>query len=98
MAHGVDQLAAHFAAIASCIEECCPEATLQGLMDQAKAFCEMPGSPELKPLLSHLSTVLQTWQDVWPRLGGQREFRAAVAREARRWSQQLLSHELEQAP
>ena len=29
---------------------------------------------------------LTVWRDVWPRLGQDPQFRAAVAREARRWS------------
>lgn len=36
-----------------------------------------------------LRTVLETWQQVWPRLGRQPEFRGAVVREARRWAEQL---------
>ena len=33
---------------------------------------------------------LTVWRDVWPRLGQDPQFRAAVAREARRWSAQFL--------
>ncbi len=32
---------------------------------------------------------LTVWRDVWPRLGQDPQFRAAVAREARRWTEQL---------
>ena len=31
---------------------------------------------------------LTVWRDVWPRLGQDPQFRAAVAREARRWAEQ----------
>ena len=33
---------------------------------------------------------LTVWRDVWPRLGKDPQFRAAVAREAHRWSAALL--------
>ena len=32
---------------------------------------------------------LTVWRDVWPRLGQDPQFRAAVAREARRWATEL---------
>jgi hypothetical protein len=54
-------------------------------------------SQERRALLAHVQTAAQTWREVWPRLGGQREFRHAVAREARLWSKRLLELELERS-
>ena len=42
-------------------------------------------SSEAQPLLRNLTTALEAWRTVWPRLGQQREFRQAVVREARMW-------------
>ena len=44
---------------------------------------------EVKQLLTNVQQALQTWQEVWPRLGTSGEFRAAVAREARQWSKRF---------
>ena len=80
-------------AIAACVEERKPQAALMGRFEETRALCEQAaarvGSGELNALLANVSTALRTWQDVWPRLGTQRDFRVAVAREARLWAKRL---------
>ena len=46
--------------------------------------------PTAKTQLADLQQRLTVWRDVWPRLGKDPQFRAAVAREARRWSAEFL--------
>ena len=64
-----------------------------GHFEETRALCEQAagraGSGALNALLANVSTALRTWQDVWPRLGTQRDFRVAVAREARLWAKRL---------
>ena len=43
-----------------------------------------------KTPLADLQQRLTVWRDVWPRLGTDPQFRAAVAREAHRWSAEFL--------
>lgn len=44
---------------------------------------------ELARILDNVKTALDTWQRVWPRLGRDREFRLAIAREARLWAKRI---------
>jgi hypothetical protein len=86
-------IAAKFAAIATAVIQRRPDPELQDTLEQTQAFCgwAAAGAPsgELKALLPNLKTALETWRQVWPRLGAQREFRQAVAREADLWSRRL---------
>ena len=52
---------------------------------QARAACRPTAGD------AQLVTVLEAWQQVWPRLGAQREFRLAVAREARLWAKRAAA-------
>ncbi len=89
-------IAANLAQLASLITARRPEAALLLNLREAQVLCEGAASVqsgEPKTLLLNLQTVLGTWQQVWPRLGGQYEFRLAVVREAELWSRRLLAHQ-----
>ena len=89
----LERLAAHFERIASCIRQRQPETALAETLRQTRAFCEWAAAEErstsVKQLLLNVTMALQTLQAVWPRMGTQREFRLAVAREADLWSRRL---------
>ena len=88
----LSDIAASFARIASCIHEDQPDSVLRAACEETETLCTAaaPESPgEVGPLLINVTTALQTWRQVWPRLGQQREFRLAVAREAALWSKRL---------
>ena len=87
----VTRLAAQLAAIASHLSATHPDAQLLDLLEHARRSSEAAAAhaPALAGLLANLTMALQTWRDVWPRLGAQREFRLAVAREARLWSERF---------
>ncbi len=89
----VIQVAAGFAAIASCIEERGSDDALIERLRTTKVACEQAvaaeRSAERKRLLTEVQPALETWRDVWPRLGTKREFRLAVTREARLWSKRF---------
>ena len=85
--------AERFEALAAQIEARRPQAELLAAFADVCAWCEASGgrepSPETGRLLAHLKTAAQTWQQVWPRLGSQDEFRLTVCREARLWAKRL---------
>ena len=95
MTASVDQLAASLTALASGIEARQPDASLLALLAKTQALCECAGASEgsaaRKQRLAQVRTATETWHTVWPRLGGQRDFRLAVAREARLWSKRITS-------
>ena len=55
------------------------------LLAECLAACA-PDATLSKTPQADLQQRLTVWRDVWPRLGQDPSFRAAVAREARRWS------------
>ncbi len=78
--------------IASAIDGRRPDAVLIELLGAANALCERAAATQTaegKVALTTLATALQTWQQVWPRLGREQDFRLAVAREARLWAKRL---------
>ena len=83
------QLAASFAEIAERIEGRAQDETLGQLLTKTQTLCQQEASrassAELRELLTNVQAALTRWHEVWPRLGAQREFRLAVAREARLW-------------
>ena len=93
-----DQVAAHLAAIAVSIESHQPDGAVMDLLGQAPGLCErvaaMVRGAEVTQALAQIKTAAETWRSVWPRLGHQRDFRGAVAREARLWSQRLLAQQM----
>ena len=48
-------------------------------------------SEEARESFVQVQQALETWHRVWPKLGTQPEFRLAVAREARLWSNRLAA-------
>jgi len=72
-----------------------PDADLLERFQRTESLCKRAvaenAPAELNSLLPKLQAALQTWQEVWPRLGTQREFRQAVAREADLWSRRLTA-------
>lgn len=97
--HGrLGEIAKSLEAVATGIGERRGESALLERLRQTQQWCEQVaahqrgGGPQ--ELVTRLGTVLQAWRDVWPRLGRQLEFRQAVAREARLWSQRVseLAH------
>lgn len=79
--------------VAGDIEAGRSEAALCQHLQRAHTLCGAAAAGERdaarRELLAHLQTALSTWQQVWPRLGGQQPFRLAVAREARLWAKRL---------
>ena len=58
------------------------------VLSSCLAACATAGAA--KTPLADLQQRLTVWRDVWPRLGADPQFRAAVTREARRWSAEFL--------
>jgi hypothetical protein len=88
------RLAEGFAAIAAGIEARQSDASLTELFTQTHVLCEeviaRESQADAKALAGNVQLAVRTWQQVWPRLGGQTPFRQAVSREARMWSKRLL--------
>ena len=94
MARALEPLLATLVEIASCIQERRPEAALAELLVRAQGLCEQAAVERLSGevgarLLADVKPALQTWQQVWVRLGCDPEFRMAVAREAHLWAKRL---------
>ena len=87
------RIAVNVAQIASCVTQRTSAAKLMAVLKETQTFCEWAvagkSTAEVTSLLPQLKTALSTWQQVWPRLGAQGEFRQAVAREAGLWSRRL---------
>lgn len=94
------RVSALFETLAAVIEARKSDETVHSALAALKAVCAQTVAQELprasKDLVSNISTAIQTWEQVWPRLGGQPEFRLAVAREARMWAKRF--QELGQRP
>ena len=60
-------------------------------LHEAAARCQGRGDlpTDQQRLFQNVHTVVSTWREVWPRMGARREFRQAVAREARLWARRL---------
>ena len=82
-----------FAAIADCVEADGSAEQVIARLRAAWSQCDRAASArsagDAQHRLSNVQQALETWQRVWPRLGSQREFRAAVIREARLWAKTL---------
>ena len=94
-------IAANFAKLASAAKDPYREAALTALLEETRLFCEWAASEttgESRSLLTNLQQPLTTWQQVWPRLGAQQDFRLAVAREAQLWFRRLdaMAQDIEQ--
>lgn len=86
-------VAERFAAVASSIEQQHSDEQVLRALSDAQTVCDQLAAAEAsdthRQLLQHVKIVFETWQQVWHRLGTQREFRLAVAREARLWTKRL---------
>jgi hypothetical protein len=96
---GHDRLEAQFQRIAEAVEQQQAAHVVAEALTAAHASCveaaaEEPHA-EVRTLLTNVQTALETWQTVWPRLGAQKEFRQAVAREAHLWARKFgaLAHD-----
>ena len=92
----LERVAERFAAIASGVEAHQQNAALMRLFSEAAAACQRAvgeASGDTRRLLTNVATALDTWRQVWPRLGAQTEFRAAVAREAGFWAKRFARRE-----
>ena len=89
----VMRLEAQFGRIADAIEGREPDTIVTEAFKTTRALCADAASHtragQLRVLFTNVQTALETWQTVWPRLGRQREFRQAVAREANLWARKL---------
>ncbi|MBI3996635.1 MAG: hypothetical protein HY352_03145 [Candidatus Omnitrophica bacterium] len=89
-----------FADLASLIEARKPADLIQRALADLTTVCAQASAQKqagaAQELLRNVSTAVQTWEQVWPRLGQQPEFRLAVAREARMWAKRF--QELGQRP
>ena len=91
-----DQVPVHLIALASGIEVHRPNAMILEALERACSSCheavETGRAGALTQILAQVETATTTWQQVWPRVGGDREFQLAVAREARLWAKRLAEH------
>ena len=68
------------------------EAQVLEILRHAESACAASGDghdPQCRAALAQLATALETWRTVWPRLGKDPEFRAAVVRECGTWARRL---------
>ena len=86
-------LAEQLLALASAIDARRPDADIAALLQQVSRLCERASAAErsaaVRETLTRVQRATQAWQQVWHRLSEDREFRLAVAREARLWSRRL---------
>lgn len=85
-------LSEQFAALALAVDG--PGNAVPAALTATRELCQWiaPHQPaSTRTLLEDLAHRAEVWQDVWPRLGKDGSFRAAVAREARLWSAKLTS-------
>lgn len=78
------------------IQEGCDHQTVSAVMEamllEAEYHCEWTvadAAPAMQTMLADLQMRLAMWRRVYPRLGKQPAFRAAVAREAASWVKRL---------
>lgn len=93
-------IAEQFVEVADLVEKHATPQAIEKLLARLRTDCESAaagaGSKAAKETLAHVQQALDTWKSVWPRLGAQKEFRAAVVREARAWSNRLKDLQPEQ--
>ena len=86
-------LETQFQRIADAIEQRVSDRLVTETLETAQALCAeaTAHAPDAaaRTLFTNVHTALETWQAVWPRLGAQKEFRQAVAREAGLWARKL---------
>lgn len=78
--------------VASTVSERKADAQVLGMLRQAESACAASGDgigPDRRTALAQLAAALEAWRTVWPRLGKDPEFRAAVVRECGTWARRL---------
>ncbi len=88
----LDRVADSFGELAASINRGARQAVVLSVLEETRRQCAAAAqraSGATADLLANLRTALDTWCQVWPRLGAQQEFRHAVAREAERWRRHL---------
>ena len=87
------RLEAQFQRIVDAIEQRQSDQLVTETLETARALCAETAThasdAAARTLFTNVRTALETWQAVWPRLGAQKEFRQAVAREAGLWARKL---------
>ena len=82
-----------FARLAQAVELRQPDEAVRARIEAARQACDAAAAQaaagERRDLLINVQAALRTWQEVWPRLGAQALFCAAVAREARAWAKRF---------
>lgn len=88
-----DGLEAQFQRIADAVEQRQSDSLVIEALTTTHALCVTAAAhaqtAQARTVLTNVQTALETWRTVWPRLGAQKEFRQAVAREAALWSRKL---------
>ena len=86
-------LETQFQRIADAIEQHQSDRLVTETFETARTLCAETAAhtsdAAARTLFTNVQTALDTWQAVWPRLGAQKEFRHAVAREAALWARKL---------
>ena len=86
----LQQLSQRFLQIATAVDK--HDARVPEALTATHTLCMQTASQQTgatKTLLDDLAHRLEVWRDVWPRLGQDAGFRAAVSREARLWAHKL---------
>ena len=95
----MDNIPELFLEVATQAEKHAAPQVIEKLLTQLYHDCEMAAaaakSKEIREVFAQIQKAVETWKSVWPRLGSQQEFRSAVVREARAWSNRLKDSLLE---
>jgi hypothetical protein len=87
------RLEAQFRRIVDAIEQRQSDRLVTETFETTRALCAEAAAhasgAAARTLFANVHTALETWHTVWPRLGAQKEFRQAVAREAALWARKL---------
>lgn len=101
-ADDLQRLSSQFAAIAAAIDghgtDAAVTEALHTTRTATRTMAQSRAPAGVTSLAANLSTALDAWESVWPRLGQRAEFRQAVIREATMWSKRLAALATEQPP
>lgn len=88
-------LAEAFAALAEAVDARGSAVAIRTALERTHAMCEALSGQKptaaVRQALEEAQIALRAWREVWPRLGAQHDFRAAVVREARGWATRAAS-------
>lgn len=89
----MNSIPGQFLEIAEAVGKRSPPQTIEKLLSKLCQECESAArqftTKEAQAAFIQVQQALETWKSVWPKLGSQPEFRSAVVREARAWSNRL---------